>query len=116
MALRQVQGRLSRQPAKPALSAVEGMPALDVRNLLAIGVVVGFAGASQRDLVMRELPTLRDWRSLRVRIGLRFGARMRGFPDVDRLNAVNWSDHSLVLRDRIGRVREIFSSFSDDAR
>ena len=69
----------------------------EAEALLAPGILVDLTGAPQRDLIMRELPALRHWRSLRMRIGLRFRTRMRGFTDIDRLSAVNWSDHSLVL-------------------
>jgi hypothetical protein len=71
MALRQAQGRLSGQPAEPALSEVEGMPALPVLGLLVIDVVVGLASALQRDLVVRERAAFRYRRS--------FGGEGSGF-------------------------------------
>jgi hypothetical protein len=66
-------------------------------NLLPVGVVVKVARASERDLILRELAALGHWRSLGVRIGLRFRRRLRNLVDVGRMNAVDWIDHGLVL-------------------
>lgn len=66
------------------------------RALLAIHLVVGLTGAFQSDLVLRDRPALKHWRSLDVRIGLRFRRRLRDLMDVADMRAVDWRNHFLV--------------------
>ena len=66
-------------------------------------VVIGLAGAFERDLVVRDFAAFVHWGSLGLGIGLRFRRRLRDMADVGRVNAADWSDHSGLLRDRIGR-------------
>ena len=78
------------------------MPAL---RFILSGVVVGLAGAFERDLVVGEGAAFWYRRGLGLRIGLGFRRRLHDFADVGWVNAADWSDH----RDRIGRGRGIFN-------
>jgi hypothetical protein len=71
------------------------MPALLVLGLLVIDV--GLASALQRDLVLREGSAFCYRRSFGVLVGLRFRRRLRDLVGIGRVDAVDWSDHGLVL-------------------
>ena len=57
-------------------------------------VVVGLAGAFERDLVLRDSPAFLHGRSLGVRFGFRLWVvRMRDLVRRGRMNAADWCDH-----------------------
>ena len=62
-----------------------------------VALVVGLARAFQRDLVLRDLTAFLHWMCLDMRIGLGLRCWLRDLSCVDRMNAVDWSDHDLVL-------------------
>jgi hypothetical protein len=68
--------------------------------LSAVGV--GLSSAFERDLILRDFAAFVYGRSLGSGIGLGFRGRMRGLVDVDRVRTVDRSDHSGLLKDRIG--------------
>lgn len=91
---------LSRGASRPRASGAKmapGQPAGCRRYFVRDLFGVGLAGALQCDLVLREGAAFGYWGSLGVGIGLRFRRRLRNLMDVGRVNALDWSDHRMVL-------------------
>ena len=76
-------------------------------------VGVGLAGAFQRDLILRDFAAFAYRWSLGMRIGLGLCRGLRDLAGLNRMRAVDWSDHGGLLRNRsAGNERTLWGQAS----
>ena len=68
-------------------------PDLPARVLFSVGVLVRLPCAPERDLIVRESSAFLNRRSLALTVVPDLRRLLRNLTDVDRMSAVNWSNH-----------------------